>query len=117
MKIIRNWIILIIVVFGISIALFSTGRLHNIYIENKEKDGYLPVKGVTYSLNGEKEKKIRENKRGMVEGKGRSHELVIKYKDENGEKREIVLGMTEDVIIFIPILINNGENWIEEFDK
>lgn len=121
MKKIRNWILLIIVVIGISVALFVTGRLHNIYIENKSKDGYLPVKGVTYSLNGEKAKKIRENKRGMVEGKGRTHELTVKYKDENGDKKEIKkelkLGITEDVIINLPILINGGDNWIEEFKK
>ena len=121
MKKIRNWILLIIVVIGISVALFVTGRLHNIYIENKSKDGYLPVKGVTYSLNGEKAKKIRENKRGMVEGKGRTHELTVEYRDENGDKKEIKkelkLGITEDVIINLPILINGGDNWIEEFKK
>ncbi len=121
MKIIRNWILLIIVVIGISIALFSTGRLHNIYIENKEKYGYLPIREVTFSLDGGKDKKVKENKRAVIEGKGRSHKLTIKYKDKNGEKKEIrrdvVLRMTENVIISLPVLINNGENWLEEFKK
>ena len=119
MKMIRNWIILTIVVIGISVALFITGRLHSIYFENKAKDGYAAIKDISYSLNGEKAKKVRVNRRGMSEGKGRTHELLITYKDENGKKQElkksITLGATENVIIYLPVLVGNGENWMEEF--
>lgn len=119
MKMIRNWIILTIVVIGISVALFITGRLHSIYFENKTKDGYTAIKDISYSLNGEKAKKVRVNRRGMSEGKGRTHELLITYKDETGKKqeikKEITLGITEDVIIYLPVLVGDGENWMEEF--
>lgn len=37
MKMIRNWIILTIVVIGISVALFITGRLHSIYLKIKQR--------------------------------------------------------------------------------
>lgn len=119
MKMIRNWIILIIVVIGISVALFITGRLHNVYFENKEKDGYAVISDISYSLNGEKAKKVRVNRRGLGEVKGRTHELVVTFKDKDGNKKEIkktiTLGATENVIIYLPVLAGNGENWMEEF--
>lgn len=119
MKMIRNWILLMIVVIGISVALFITGRLHNVYFENKTKNGYEAIKDISYSLNGEKAKKVRVNRRGMGEVKGRTHELVVTYKDEAGKKQEIkksiTLGATENVIIYLPVLVGNGENWMEEF--
>lgn len=120
MKMIRNWVLLMIVVIGISVALFITGRLHSVYFENRARDGYEAIKDVSYSLNGEKTKKVRVNRRGMGEAKGRTHELLVTYKDENGEKQEIkktiTLGATENVIIYLPVLVGNGENWIEEFE-
>ncbi len=119
MKMIRNWILLTIVVIGISVALFITGRQHSIYFENKSKDGYKAIKEISYSLNGEKAKKVRVNRRGMGEGKGRTHEILVTYKDESGEKQEIrktiKLGATEDVIIYLPVLVGDGDNWMEEF--
>lgn len=119
MKMIRNWVLLMIVVIGISVALFITGRLHSVYFENRARDGYEAIKDVSYSLNGEKAKKVRVNRRGMGEAKGRTHELLVTYKDENGEKQEIkktiTLGATENVIIYLPVLVGNGENWMEEF--
>lgn len=120
MKMVRNWILLIIVVIGISVALFITGRLHSIYFENKSKDGYTAIKDISYSLNGEKSKKVRVNKKGMGEVKGRTHELLVTYKDEAGKKQEIkktiTLGATEDIIIYLPVLVGNGEKWMEEFE-
>lgn len=120
MKMIRNWVLLMIVVIGISVALFITGRLHSVYFENRARDGYEAIKDVSYSLNGEKAKKVRVNRRGMGEAKGRTHKLLVIYKDENGEKQEIkktiTLGATENVIIYLPVLVGNGENWIEEFE-
>lgn len=120
MKMIRNWVLLMIVVIGISVVLFITGRLHSVYFENRARDGYEAIKDVSYSLNGEKAKKVRVNRRGMGEAKGRTHELLVTYKDENGEKQEIkktiTLGATENVIIYLPVLVGNGENWIEEFE-
>ncbi|WP_294657419.1 DUF6672 family protein [uncultured Fusobacterium sp.] len=119
MKMVRNWIILIIVIIGISIALFVTGRLHSVYFENKTKDGYVAINDISYSLNGEKAKKVRINKRGMGEVKGRTHELIVTFKDKAGKKHEIkktiTLGTTENVIIYLPVLVGDGENWIEEF--
>lgn len=119
MRMVRNWIILIIVIIIISAGLFITGRQHSVYLENKDRDGYVAVKDISYSLDGEKEKKVRVNKRGLSEVKGRTHTLVVTYKDGNGAKqkleKKITLGATENVIIYLPILVGNGENWVEEF--
>lgn len=119
MKMVRNWIVLILVFVAISVALFITGRQHSIYFENKEKAGYEAIKDISFSLNGEKAKKVRVNRRGLGEVKGRKHELVVEYKDTNGQKQvikeNITLGPTENIIVYLPILVNGGENWMEEF--
>lgn len=119
MKIARNWILLLVVIIIVSVLLFITGRQHNIYIENKTVSEYAAVKDIKYSLDGEKEKKIKPNKRKAEVVKGRSHKLLVEFKDDSGVSQKIEkkfeLKATEDVIIYLPILVNDRNNWIEEF--
>ena len=119
MKVARNWLIVLIFVIVLSVILFITGRQHNVYIENKPKGEYVAVKDIRYSLDGEKEKKIKPNKRKAEVVKGRSHKIVVQYKDTDGVTKEIEkkfeLKATEDIIIYLPVLTNNGEEWMEEF--
>ena len=65
MKIARNWIILIVVLLGIAAALFISGKQHRVFIDNKKVGEYTAI-DVSYSINGEKAKKIRVNKKAMV---------------------------------------------------
>ena len=119
MKIARNWILLLVVIIIVSVLLFITGRQHNIYIENKTVGEYAAVKDIKYSLDGEKEKKIKPNKRKAEIVKGRSHKIIVEFKDSSGAvqtiERKFDLKATENVIIYLPILVNNGNSWIEEF--
>ena len=58
MKIARNWIILIVALLGIAAALFISGKQHRVFIDNKKVGEYTAI-DVSYSINGEKAKKIR----------------------------------------------------------
>ena len=119
MKIARNWIILLVFLVILSVILFITGRQHNVYVENKARNEYVAVKDIKYSLDGDKEKKIKPNKRKAEVVKGRSHKIVVEFKDAQGNKQKIEkdfdVKATEDLIIYLPVLIGNGNDWIEEF--
>ena len=84
MKIARNWIILIVVLLGIAAALFISGKQHRVFIDNKKVGEYTAI-DVSYSINGEKAKKIRVNKKAMVYVKGPKHKLIIEFKDNTGK--------------------------------
>lgn len=116
MKMVRNWIILIIVLIGIAAALFVSGKQHKIFIDNNKVGEYAAV-DVSYSINGEKVKKIRVNKKAMVYVKGPKHKLIIEFKDDTDKnvtlENEFKLTPTEDATIYLPLLINGEENWIK----
>lgn len=115
MKIVRNWVALIVVLIGISTALFISGKQHKIFIDNKKVGEYAAV-DISYSVNGDKTKKIRVNKKAMVYVKGPKHKLTIEFKDNTGKdvvlENEFKLTPTEDATIYLPLLINGEENWI-----
>ena len=119
MKIARNWIVLLGILIVLSGMLFVTGRQHNVYVENKTRDQYVTVKDIKYSLDGEKEKKIKPDKRKAETVKGRSHKIIVEFKDEAGNKKEIEknfdLKATEDIIIYLPVLVKDENGWLEEF--
>lgn len=116
MKIARNWIILIVVLLGIAATLFISGKQHRVFIDNKKVGEYTAI-DVSYSINGEKAKKIRVNKKAMVYVKGPKHKLTIEFKDNTGKnvilENEFKLTPTEDATISLPLLINGEENWIK----
>lgn len=114
MKMIRNWIILIAVLIGISAALFITGRQHKVFIDNKSAGGYEAV-DVSYSVNGEKAKKLKVKKKTMVYVKGPKHEISITYKDSTGSEvtlnKEFKLTPMEDATISLPLMMNDDKDW------
>lgn len=116
MKIVRNWIILIAVLTGIAAALFISGKQHKVFIDNKKVGEYAAI-DVSYSINGEKAKNIKVNKKAMVYVKGPKHKLIIEFKDDTGKdvilENEFKLTPTEDATIYLPLLINGEEGWIK----
>ncbi|MDU1910160.1 DUF6672 family protein [Fusobacterium sp.] len=116
MKIVRNWIILIAVLVGIAVALFISGKQHRVFIDNKKVGEYTAI-DVSYSISGEKAKKIKVNKKAMVYVKGSKHKLIIEFKDNTGKdvtlENEFKLSPMEDATIYLPLLINGEENWIK----
>ena len=99
MKIARNWIILIVALLGIAAALFISGKQHRVFIDNKKVGEYTAI-DVSYSINGEKAKKIRVNKKAMVYVKGPKHKLIIEFKDNTGKKIKSSLKKESFNIIF-----------------
>ena len=116
MKLIRNWVILIVVLIGIAAALFITGKQHKVFIDNKGTAAYKAV-DVSYSINGEKSKKLKVKKKAMVYVKGPKHEISIKFKDETGNEvtlnKEFKLTPMEEATISLPLMINDEKEWIK----
>lgn len=112
MKMVRNWIILIVVFIGIATALFITGKQHKVFIDNKGM-----AVDVSYSFNGEKDKRVRKDRKAMVYVKGPKHEVTIKFKDQTGNEvtlnKEFKLTPMEEATIFIPLMINDDKDWIK----
>lgn len=114
MKMIRNWIILIAVLIGISVALFITGKQHKVFLDNKSVGEYEAV-DVSYSINGEKAKKLKVKKKAMVYVKGPKHEISITYKDTTGNEvtlnKEFKLTPMEEATIYLPLMMNDDKDW------
>lgn len=116
MKMVRNWVILVIVLVGIATFLFISGKQHRVFIDNKKVGNYEAV-DVSYSVDGEKLKKIKVNKKAMIYVKGPKHTIAIEFKDTTGEKvvleNEFKLPATADGTIQLPLFINGEENWLK----
>lgn len=116
-KVIRNWIFLIIGVVLLSFWLFVSGRQHQVFISNgnRKTPG---IQKIAYSMDGKKFKNIKSKKKKLELVKGKSHILIVKYKDEDNKEKsleqEIKLGITENIEIFLPRLVNGEKNSIEK---
>ena len=117
MKRIMSWIVVIGITILISIMLFMTGKLHKVMLTNGKKGNQEVLKVIEYSIDKSPFKKIKAYKKTVVEVKGISHTIVIKFKNKNGEEEEITqkfkakIGERENIDIFK--VINNKENWLE----
>lgn len=118
MKRIFSWIVVIIAIIVISIILFITGKKHKVMLINGEKGVEVPSK-VAYIVDNQKAKKIksiRANKKGVVYVKGINHEITIKFKNAEGEEKEITkkfkARISQEEIIDFAKMINNSEDWI-----
>lgn len=118
MKRIFSWIVVIIAIIVISIILFITGKKHKVMLINGEKGVEVPSK-VAYIVDNQKAKKIksiRANKKGVVYVKGINHEITIKFKNAEGEEKEITkkfkARISQEEIIDFAKIIDNSEDWI-----
>lgn len=118
MKRIFSWIVVIIAIIVISIILFITGKKHKVMLINGEKGVEVPSK-VAYIVDNQKAKKIKSikaNKKGVVYVKGINHEITIKFKNAEGEEKEITkkfkARISQEEIIDFAKIIDNSEDWI-----
>lgn len=120
MKIIRNWVCLIIVLIGIAVALFITGKQHSVFLNNKKENGYSLIE-VSYSIDGSKFKKLKPKKKAMVNVKGSTHKINLKFKDTTGNEtvleKEFKISPLNNVEISIPALLNDDTNWIAKTEQ
>lgn len=117
MKRLISWVVVIGVTILISIILFMTGKLHKVMLNNGKKGDQNIIEVIEYSINKSPFKKIKALKKSVIEVKGISHTITIRFEDENGEKREITekfkakVGEREN--INISKIINNEKDWLE----
>ena len=118
MKRIFSWVVVIIAIIVISIVLFITGKKHKVMLINGEKGVEVPSR-VAYVVDNQKTKKpksIRANKKGAVYVKGINHEITIKFKNAEGEEKEITkkfkARISQEEVIDFAKIIDNSEDWI-----
>lgn len=118
MKRVVSWIVVLVVVFAISVVLFVTGKQHKVALINGENGVKVPAR-VTYIVDGqnaEKPKSIRANKKGIAYVKGINHEITIKFKDTDGQNKEITkkfkAKISQEATIDFAEIINGTDNWI-----
>ena len=107
---------LVAVMVVLGVILFVTGKEHRVFVENKSIDGYKAIKKVQYVVNGEKEVKVKKNKKKLSKVKGSTHQIVVIYED-GGKTHKIEksfkLKVMEEASISIPMLIGGSEDWID----
>lgn len=117
MKRLISWVVVIGVTILISIILFMTGKLHKVMLNNGKKGDQNIIEVIEYSIDKSPFKKIKALKKSVIEVKGISHTITIRFEDENGEKREITekfkakVGEREN--INISKIINDEKDWLE----
>lgn len=64
-------------VLGIVYSLFITGQNHTLIINNRFKEKGLS-KNIVFQIEGYKDKKVRKNKKAIMNIKGKNKEFIIK---------------------------------------
>ncbi|WP_300331038.1 DUF6672 family protein [Fusobacterium sp.] len=117
MKRLVSWIVVIGITILISIMLFMTGKLHKVMLNNGKKGDKNIMEVVEYSIDKSPFKKIKALKKSVVEVKGISHIITVRFENENGEKMEITekfkakIGEREN--IDISKIVNNENDWLK----
>lgn len=107
---------LVVVSVLLGIFLFVSGREHRVFVENKSIGEHKAFKSVVYTIDNQKDVKVKKNKKKVSRVKGGSHEIVVTYKKDGMEEkisREFKLKALEEATISIPGLIGGSEEWIE----
>ncbi|MCI7223922.1 hypothetical protein [Fusobacterium sp.] len=108
MKKIGKILLIIIILFLISIALFITGKRHELLIENNNSTS------IKYSINGEAYKVLEANKKAMAVSKGINNVIFIKTSDNKVIEKELP---SKDINFFVKEAINNSDIWYEEINN
>jgi len=104
----------LVAILILAIFLFVTGKEHAIFIINKG-EAYTP-KNVYYVLDNEKkEVKIKKKKKKREYVKGTTHEIKVRFEDENGTQveasRDFKVKLGEKITINVA-LIEDSSKWI-----
>lgn len=102
--------ILIVIFLIISTALYITGKRHEILIENNSSTV------IKYSINGEPYTDLGAKKKVKVVAKGMGNIIYIKSGDKVIGK-DLPLGFSKNINLFIQEALNNSENWYSEIKE
>ncbi|MBC2857357.1 hypothetical protein H3N56_13025 [Cetobacterium sp. 2A] len=117
MKIIRNWIILIIFTMIGSYYLYIYGQQHQIFVENVSVAEFKAPKVIVYSIDGLKETKVNSGKKSKIAVKGPSHVIKINFKTEDGTnkiiEKKFKIGANKTGYISIGGIVEGKEDWLK----
>ena len=83
---VRAGVILVMVLLGV--FLFISGKEHVVYLANKGKS-FTP-KNVYYVLDGQKEVRVKRNKKKRGYVKGTTHIIEVRFEGQDGVEKKII---------------------------
>ena len=83
---VRAGVILVMVLLGV--FLFISGKEHAIYITNKGTS--FTSKSVYYILDGQKEVRIKKNKKKRGYVNGSTHTIEVRFKGKDGVEKKVI---------------------------
>lgn len=116
---------LIVVLIFLGVYLYNVGKLHKVYIENKE----ITLDNVTYQatssykvwIDGQEIGDLRQGKRKLAKVIGSNHRIIVQEvvdRRVRGPKfeKQFTLKVTEKATVNIPALLNDLHSWIKKED-
>lgn len=124
-RFLMRWYQRLIVVAGLVVLgfwLFYIGREHRIFLDNKNVNDYKALPQVNVSINGGEPAELTPGDRDMRKAVGPEFELKAEFFDDKGEitdtiTRKIVVGCRKDIIISLPVLAGESEDFILPFPR
>lgn len=108
---------LVVVLILLAFLMYVIGKQHNIYIDNKDANGYKALNYVEVSIDNNKAEELLKRDRIGVEVMNQSHKITVRVGDvETVIKFKIPLQM-RSVLISIPTLLagESQDKWMREF--
>ena len=119
-RFLMRWYQRLIVVAGLvalGFWLFYIGREHQIFLDNKAVNDYKPFEQVNVSINGGEIAELMAKDRDMRKVIGPEFELKAEIFDDKGEiintiTRTVKVGCSKDIMISLPMLAGEAEDFV-----
>ena len=110
-------IILLAALCGLGVWLFYIGREHQIFLDNKTFGEYKALEQVNVSINGGEIAELMAKDRDMRKVIGPEFELKAEIFDDKGEiintiTRTVKVGCSKDIMISLPMLAGEAEDFV-----
>ena len=119
-RFLMRWYQRLIVIAGLialGFLLFYIGREHRVFLDNKTVNEYKALPQINVSINGGEVAELMPRDRDMRKVVGPKFELKAELFDDKGEitdtfTRIITVGCRKDIMISLPILAGESEDFI-----
>lgn len=101
-------IIIVLILFALSVALFITGKRHDILINNNTANS------IKYSINGEDYKVLDSKKKVKTLSKGLNNVIYLKTVDNKVIEKDLP---PKDIIFLVNEAVNGSNNWYEFIEE
>jgi len=120
LKFLMRWaqrLIVLAALIALGIWLFYIGREHQIFLDNKTLGEFKALEQVNVSINGGEISELMTRERDVKKVVGPKFEIKAEVFDEDGEivktiTKEIKICFSKDIMINLPALAADGENFI-----